>query len=223
MMTRTLVLVIGLALVLSLVVPAQEVDAEQERVEAEAPDDDTPARVWTPGLIFATDTILFRVGPFDGGVGLALRRPESAVRATLGLLTSNAFYTTAVKTGIWYVDYLWTGRISPFWAPFGRVGFFSRTDEMDEDNWTREVSLSLATGVSLGVEFFVLDFLSLFAAYSLSAGVSGRRDVLSVDGNVTRNEFEWRYSAGTSLAHGAIGVTVYFRPQVNPGETPDQK
>ena len=224
MMTRTIVLVTALGLVLSLAAAAQEPDPEQAGIEAEAEleNDDAPERIRTPGLIFATDSILLDVSPFNGGVGLALRSEERALRTTLGWFTSNALYTTSLKTGLWYVDYMWTGRVSPYWAVFGRLDHLSQTEEVDEDNWTREVTLSLGSGVSLGVEFFLLDFLSLFAEYSLSAGLSGEREVTSVAGDVTREEFEWRFSAGTSLAHGgAIGVTVYFRPQVTLGEMGD--
>ena len=211
-MKRTvLVLIAGWALCGP--VAAQEIAADES--EPQPPSES----VWTPGLVFATDSILLDLFPFNGGIGMTLRSEDTAIRGSLGVFGSNNRSTTTLAAGVWYVNYLWTERVSPYWTAFARTDILSQTEKTDDDNWTRDFSLSLGAGVSLGVEFFLLDFLALFAEYSLSAGATGQRDVVGVDGEVTKGEFEWRYTAGTNLAHGgAIGVIVYFRPQVTLGK-----
>lgn len=183
------------------------------------PATDDASSEWTTGLVFATDSILLDISSFNGGVGIVRRSDDTAIRATVGLLGTNRFDTLSTQLGFWYMKYLNTGRVSPYWNVFAKTETLSRTEEIDAENWTRDSSLSFGGGLSLGVEFFLLDFLSLFAEYSLSAGLSGTRAVTSVAGEVTQEDYTWVYSVSTDIANaGAIGIVVYFTPQVELGE-----
>lgn len=203
------------AVVLALAITATTAFG-QELEQSAAPAAEPPPVEWTPGLIFTTDSILLNVSSFNGGIGGVMRSDDTAYRAAVGALASNAFSTIALKLGFWYVQYYWSDRLSPYWDLFAGLESLSNTVHVDDDNWTRDLSIDVRGGVAIGIEFFLLDVLSVFAEYSLSAMMSGTQTTTSVAGETSSDDFEWTYAVGTDLAHGgALGIALYLEPQVD--------
>lgn len=171
---------------------------------------------WTMGVLFSADNILLDIGTFGSGVGIIARRPNSAIRGSVsGFFTNSADMRTMELGGAW-VSYTRNERISPYWVIAGSAGFLSLRTEIDDQNWTESVDLYGSVGGGFGAEFFLLDFLSVFAEYQLSVDLSREVTTETVAGQSTESDPDWSYTIQTEVGNSSrLGIAVYFKPVVS--------
>jgi hypothetical protein len=91
------------------------------------------------------------------------------------------------------------------------AGVIRQKTETDSDNWTENYSYIFSTGAVLGVEVFILEYLSFFAEYSLSYEGSISTSSTSDDGTVTDIDPVYDYSIDTGMGNEAkIGIVIYL-------------
>ena len=206
-----------LVLAIGLLVPlaAQDVEAppEAEADLAEGTEPSAPER--TRGLLFSTNNILLDIGTYGTGFGMVLHTQENAIRASLSGFASNSSSTLTMELGGAWVNYVRSARVSPYWVVSGSTGFLTQNSETDPDNWTRDITLLGTVGAGFGAEFFLLEFLSLFAEYQLVANFTRSQTTDSVGGTATPGEAVWTYFVQTELGNSSrLGIAVYLKPVV---------
>ena len=170
----------------------------------------------TLGILFSTSSIIMDIGTYGTGAGLAWYQPENAIRAFGSGFASNASSTVTLEAGLARVSYFGHARVSPYSIVSGSAGLLTQKAEIDEENWTRTTTLNATAGLGLGAEFFILDFLSVFADYQLLADVSRVRTSESVAGTVTDGEPTWNYVIQTALGNSSrLGVAIYLEPVID--------
>ncbi len=164
-----------------------------------------PARV---GLIFNLPSVLDRLDGYQGaGFGLKAFWERVALRGLLGLDYDSSQEQFELNVGATMEYHFSPGRLSPYAG-----GGLLYTYERDEELETRRFETGVAA--VFGLEFAPLDFLSVFAEYSLK--YSGWQ--LRADDGTTTN-----YSFSTQLGNqGAIGIIVYFLDRREPSAADDE-
>ena len=204
-----------LVLAIGLLVPlaAQDVEAPPaaEADLAEGTEPSAPER--TRGLLFSTNNILLDIGTYGTGFGMVLHTQENAIRASISGFASNSSSILEMELGGAWVNYVRAARVSPYWIVSGSTGFL--TEKTDPDNWTRDTTLLGTVGAGFGAEFFILEFLSLFAEYQLVANFARSQTTVSVGGTATPGEAVWTYFAQTELGNSSrLGIAVYLKPVI---------
>ena len=175
-----------------------------------AEEKETPLLGW--GFIFNTNNILLDIDSYQAGIGIkVLKKNNVALRFLGDLFYSNSVNSTSVTIGVTYEKHLNPGRVSPYWGGYIEAGFLGQKSEIDQDNWTRNTVFPLETGGILGVEFFIMDFLSIFAEYSLSLDTSISLYATSIAGDITRTNPEFNYSIDLGIGNSSsIGLVIYL-------------
>ena len=175
---------------------------------------------WDKAFIFSVPSILLDISEYNGGLGLKAGKDHWAVRAMADITakddgTEPSVFAWGTEGAFqWYLHPLSGDRrfkAFPYTgAAFGISGS-SETIEIDGGDWTRDDLLALEFGPFLGVEFFLLENVSLFAEYQLK-GMAGWPSVTThVDGedNTVSDDLAW--SVDMSLgAGGKLGLCVFF-------------
>lgn len=167
------------------------------------------------GLIFNTADILFEMESFRGGVGAEFGFERFLVRGWLDLFIHTGFNPFAFTVGGAFKKQIFPGRVSPYGGGYLEIGFSHLRTGTDDANWTRVNSLPITIGGMLGVEVFVLDFLSLFVEYDLSLELKYLNTRISTAGEETVTQ-QWDYTFDVGLGNSArIGIVIYL-VQKNP-------
>lgn len=207
--------VIWLAVVLmsiAAIMWAQDIDVPPS--EPDAPEQiDKPER--TLGVLFSADSILLDVGPYEAGVGMAFFLPEDSWRVSLTSTLSNLSSTIAAELGVARISYTRSGRVAPYWVLSANAGVLTQVAETDADNWTRTTTINGSAGAGFGAEFFVFEFLSIFADYQLIAQVSRQGTRTALAGEITAGEPTWSYTVQTAMGNSSrLGVAIYLDPVI---------
>jgi hypothetical protein len=190
----------AVALIAAVSVEAQTTPATPEQKSA------------VPGFIFNTSNLLLDLESYQGGVGIKLIYPEYALRASAGGSYTGTTGQLDFNLGLTYEKPLFTGRVSPYWAINSIFAYSQERSEIDPDNWMKLKGFSAGVGGVLGVELFILDFLSIFAEYELSASVAWSFTSRSLDGTVSESS-STNFNAATGLGNsGSLGLVVYLKP-----------
>ena len=140
-----------------------------------------------------------------------LQKNNTALRFLGDLFYSNSANTASGTIGVTYEKHFRPGRVSPYWGGFINAGFISQKSEIDPDNWTKDTTFPLSTGGVLGVEFFIMDFLSIFAEYSLSFEGNISSTATSTAGSITKTDPVLNYSIDSGIGNNSsIGVVIYM-------------
>jgi hypothetical protein len=150
------------------------------------------------GMVFNMANPLQGIESYQGGLGAKLKLGNHALRMTLETTYNSSSGSLALNLGGVYEYHFLPGPISPYVGGSFAIGYARQgsTSSM----------VPLSFGGIAGAEIYILDFLSVFAEYTLSVGYTSVTDTAAA--TTTGN-----WSITTGLGNDAmIGVTVYFPP-----------
>ncbi len=163
------------------------------------------------GLIFNINDILLDIESYQGGLGVKhFVNDKYAYRGSLDFFYADSSNTLILNLGNSIEYHPIKGRVSPYIGGLLDVGLIRYKIETDADNWTKVTTIPISAGPILGVEVFVLKFLSLFAEYSMTVSYTTTITQQSAAGTVTKNTDS---DFGTEIGIGnnsKIGVVLYF-------------
>ena len=183
--------------------------AAQETGEMEG---EPEKKEFIPGLIFNTSNLLLDLNAYQGGAGVKLLYSEHALRFSAGAGYIGADSRLEITAGAVYEKPFYTGRVTPYWGGVLLAGYSREGAENDSDYWEIIQGFEASLGGILGVEFFLMDYLSVFAEYELAAGLAWSQVSRNAGGTLTKNGTT-NFTAATGLGNNAsLGVVVYLKP-----------
>jgi hypothetical protein len=148
------------------------------------------------GVIFNTDGLLLGLKDYQAGVGLKIGWGKVGLRGLFAFTINGSSQTFAGDLGLTVEYHLVPGPVSPYVGASITGGYITQTNISS--------TLSFSAGAVAGVEVFILDFLSVFAEYSLVASLTNTTDLQS-----TQSTFD--YLVNTAMGNSAqIGIVIYF-------------
>lgn len=176
------------------------------------------------GFIFNTSNLLLDIDSYQAGVGIkALYDNNIAIRYLGDIFYSNSSNAFSTTLGAAFEKHFRKGRISPYWGGFIEAGYIGQETIEDVNNWTKNKLFPLSIGGILGVEVFLLEYISVFAEYKLSLKGTISLESSSTFGNVTKNEAVFNYSIDSGIGNNSsIGIVIYLDNIIN-FETPEIK
>lgn len=164
------------------------------------------------GFLFNTSNLFLDIESYQAGVGTKLLlQNDVALRFLIDLFYANNSNTFSGALGVTFEKHFNPGRVSPYWGGFIEAGLLSQKTEVDSDNWTKNLSFPIGLGGVLGVEFFILEFLSVFAEYTLSFNGVFVFGSSSDAGVVTKDDMDLQYSIDSGIGNDSkLGITIYL-------------
>ena len=163
------------------------------------------------GLIFNINDILLDIESYQGGLGVKhFVNDKFAYRGSLDFSYADSSNTLILNLGNSIEYHPIKGRVSPYLGGLLDVGLIRYKTETDADNWTLVTTIPISAGPIFGVEVYVLNFLSLFAEYSMTVSYTTTITQQSVAGTVTEDTDS---DFGTEIGIGnnsKIGIVLYF-------------
>jgi hypothetical protein len=181
---------------------------------AEAAEDEQSGREMTPGFIFNASNLLLDLNAYQGGVGGKLDFGDYALRALLSFQLANSQAESTqndidLTLGIAAEFPFFQGRVSPYWGGFIDGTVTSEKRESAAGDVSSTLVLSGSVGPLLGAELAIFDFLSAFAEYQLSFGIS--RTTTEDEATDTSDETT-NYNLATELGNaGSLGIVIYLK------------
>jgi hypothetical protein len=143
--------------------------------ETQKPQDSTkPISLKAPtdvGIIFNTNSILLDLESYQAGLGAKLGWDDLYIRAFFDLVASGVSQTFALNMGATVEYHLLPEPLSLY------VGGSLVSGYMTQENLTAATHFSLSAIV--GVEYFPLEFISVFVEYALAADFTITKDLQS--------------------------------------------
>ncbi len=185
---------------------------------------DGEKRSVTPGLIFNTSNLLLDLNAYQGGVAGSPYRAGIGAKfdfssfALRGLFsfrlenanTDNDDNNVDLTLGVSAQLPFFHGRVTPYWGGFVDG---TRAKEIRGSETTVETTTTViggALGPFVGAEFFILEYLSVFAEYALAFEMT-RTTVITDTGDDTDEEQTTNYRIGTRLGNaGSLGIVIYL-------------
>ncbi|MBI9097867.1 MAG: hypothetical protein JEY91_05295 [Spirochaetaceae bacterium] len=164
------------------------------------------------GFIFNTSSVLLDLESYQAGVGLKLLlNNDMALRFLLnGEYDSGTSFFSA-SLGTTFEKHFLRRRASPYWGAFASVGINGLTDETDEQNWTKNREVPIGVGAVLGIEFFIIESISIFAEYSLAFEAYINTTRSEVAGEPVDPVRDWGYSIDTGIGNESkLGIIIYL-------------
>jgi hypothetical protein len=151
------------------------------------------------GLLFTAPSLLMEIQSYNGGIGVKVGSGPLGYRLSLDVVYNSSAYSFNVN-GSFAVEYhLIPGPVSPYVGGIVGIG------------WARQEGMTsmvpLTAGAIAGVEVFLLDFLSVYAEYNLTADLTFVQDLQ------TQN---WSSSLllDSKVGNNArLGIVIYFMRQ----------
>jgi hypothetical protein len=157
---------------------------------------------FTPGIIFNTSNLLMDISGYQSGFGMKFRGNSFSLRTLLSLGYDSSTEVLDATLGAALEKPFFTGRVTPFWGFSVEGGYVE-----DEGDMFDSTTLSAKVAALLGVEVYILDFLSVFAEYELGASVSR----VEVDQDAGGGSDSTNHAFGTGLGNDAsIGIVIYL-------------
>lgn len=176
--------------------------------------EDKPKAV--PGIIFNSGSLLLDIMSYEGGIGLKFKNVDFKfmkvdIRSLIDFSLVTDFNTFETNLALALEKHIFDNRISPYWGLFIKTGITRIRMETDEDNWTESLTVPLSTGAILGIEFFLFEFMSVFAEYNLEFSIDKTTDSTSIAGIVEETSTT-DFFIDTKLGNSSkIGIVVYFK------------
>ncbi|MBB6479270.1 hypothetical protein [Spirochaeta isovalerica] len=162
------------------------------------------------GFIFSTETLLIDLDDYNGGIGIKLVLPSINFRIMGDFGYSKSSEVISGDLGIAIEKKVRNGRITPYWGGGLQAGIIHEKAETNEDNWEKLLTVPLEANAFLGVEVFLLEFISFFAEYEVSAGISYVKNSLSTYG-VIEEVSSWNWDIQTGIGNsGRLGIVIYL-------------
>lgn len=166
--------------------------------------------VW--GVIFNTSNIFLDIESYQMGFGSkVLLNNDVALRFLFDGFYSSSTDTFSIGLGTAVEKHFNKRRVSPYWGGFINVKFRRLLNETNSDNWDKTISFPISAGAILGVEFFIVENVSLFAEYNLVFEGSIDSTSKSEGGIVTKNDPQFSYQINTGVGNDAkLGIVIYL-------------
>jgi len=162
------------------------------------------------GFIFSTDNLLMNINDYNGGIGIKMMFPKLSARFLVDFGYSKSTGIFSTDLGFTLEKRMREGRIVPYLGGGFKAGINREKVELDIDNWTKQISIPLEASANLGVEVFLLEFLSFFAEYSLAFQLIAVNTKESINGTVT-SDTTWTWDLSTGLGNsGRLGIIIYL-------------
>jgi len=164
------------------------------------------------GLIVNIPSLFSELDSYKGGAGLKIDGPKRDYRLGADLYLSNAASLISLELSGHLENHFWDGPVSPYWGGGLGIGLATKGEKSSTDSttWYREFQIPLSLSAMVGVEFFVLDFMSIFVEYELALDAQIGIVSNSIAGTVVTDS-NIDYSIDTKLGNsGCIGIVIYF-------------
>ncbi len=198
-------IVLLLTIFLSLVSAGPLFSQSSEESSEGASQEESGERIWkgfTPGIIFNTSNLLMDISGYQSGFGMKFRGEHFSLRTLLSMGYDSSTEVLDTTIGVALEKPFFTGRVTPFWG-FSLEGGYVE----DEGDMFDSTTLSAKIAALLGVEVYILEFLSVFAEYELGASVSR----VEVDQDSGGGSDSTNHAFGTGLGNDAsIGIVIYL-------------
>ena len=172
------------------------------------------------GIIFNTGSILLELESYQTGIGdqtgVGIKIPGDTVhmRYSGEIYAANNNSTIHFGLGATLEKHFRPGQVSPYIGGFAHASFFHDSDkeEPEDDTWKRHVTVPLSVGGLLGIEYFLLDNLSVFAEYALAVEVDIHVNTTSTAGIVEPLETYSDIRIDSRLGNNSkIGIVIYVK------------
>ncbi|MDC7218746.1 MAG: hypothetical protein PQJ59_02335 [Spirochaetales bacterium] len=158
----------------------------------------------------------FDLEEYSGGAGFKVISGPYALRTGVSLTMNDTDDSSDEIAGNWGVNcvfewHLNENRLSPYLG--FEAGWANETlrDEIDDDNWTEDVTNELTLGPVFGGEFHFMENLSFFAEYHIGWTHQWYKVRSSVDGDVDESDSEYDWLVDIGLGNEAmLGFCLYF-------------
>ncbi len=171
------------------------------------------------GLIFNSSNLI-NLESYQAGIGVKLRTVDnSAFRFLLDVFYSNSLDTFSSTLGVAYEKHFLPGQVSPYWGGLIQGGYLGQTSKTDSDNWTKNGSFLVSSGLVVGVEYYVLENISVFAEYGALFSGTILNTTTSVAGTEAKTGPTFNYSIDTGLGNDAkLGIVIYLDTPAKKGK-----
>jgi hypothetical protein len=164
------------------------------------------------GMLFSVNGITLE--DCQGGVGVAVIMNPMKLRTSADIRYKdsniNPDELDIGLTGV-FEYHLRKGKVSPYIGAFAGYRYEQDKNTVNADNWTKAVDHIIGAGPLVGVEFFILDNVSLFAEYEFAILMTKPSTSVCTSGTVTRTPEDMEFLFDARLGNGAkLGITVYF-------------
>jgi hypothetical protein len=148
------------------------------------------------GIIFNTNDLLLGLGNYQAGIGAKIGWGKLSLRGLFDFTVNGTAQAFGTDIGATAEYHLIPGPISPYVGGLVSVGYVAQTNV--------STAFSFSLGALVGVEVFILDFLSVFAEYEISADFTNTT-------NLQSSQSTFDYLVTTGMGNNAkLGVVIYF-------------
>ena len=156
------------------------------------------------GIIFNIGNVLEGVESYQGGIGVKYWDGDRSWRFLLDLLYNHEASLFSSSLGVAREYHIYPSRLSPYYGWSVHTGCIYKEDEAYDRT---EIVLPFNASAIFGIEWFLNDYISLFAEYALGMEYS----FTSVKSSVLGNEQNSSFIINTGLGNQQkIGLTIYF-------------
>ncbi len=148
------------------------------------------------GIIFNTTSILLDLESYQAGLGIKVGGDTRAIRGLFDFVLNGASSSFSVTAGAALQRYMLTGTVRPYVGGSFTLGYMSQSQVIS--------IATLSLGAIAGAEVFLLDFLSIFAEYAITADLA-----LSTDLQTSQTTFDYLVDTGMGN-NSRIGIVIYF-------------
>ncbi len=193
---KKLFCILGILLLIPFLSTAQEI------VEEQAQETTVPKPM---GLIFNIGNVLDGVDSYQGGIGLKVLKDQVHWRYLLDLYYDYDSNLISVSLGAAREYHPYMNKISPYLGwDIGTGITYSKVETNDQ----MDISVPVNAAMIFGAEWYLAEFISLFAEYSL--GVEYQFSFTS--SSTSEDETSSSIILNTGMGNeGKIGVTIYLK------------
>jgi len=160
------------------------------------------------GIIFNVGNILEGIDSYQGGLGIKTTRDTLSWRFLVDLYYDYDAELFSTALGITREYHLFVDRISPYIGWFISTGFSYNDNQILDQT---ELNVPVDFGALFGLEWYLNEFLSIFAEYSVSLEYS----YTSTKSEIYENQEETSLIINSGLGNkGKIGLTIYLKDMI---------
>ena len=163
------------------------------------------------GIVFNTSSIVLDLESYQAGVGIKIPGKIVDMRFSGEVNASNNFSSMRFGLGVAVERHIRPGTVSPYFGGFAHAIFDSKKVETDAENWVQNMSIPVSAGGILGVEYFILDNLSIFGEYALAVDLGIFINKTSEDGTVVTTPDHTIAIESRIGNNSKIGVVIYVK------------
>lgn len=175
-----------------------------------------------PGLIFNTKNLLTDIEEYKQGIGFKVKNIKlfdlyfgARAGLNLDLLENWNNFNLKFNTALEF-HFMGNQRISPYGGIYFDFGYNRILTEPSTTSFSETINIDFSFGGLVGIEFFLLDFLSIFAEYQAGWDIDMLRQVSDNDTTDNTEPYDpfpmipdMQFKTGMGNG-GCIGIVIYF-------------